>query len=140
MNSCPECGSLLEKPRAGAHRSEPVLQLTAQVFRENFGKPRPGEGNPDLQLPNGAMSGMEMNVFETRHRSINAAVALFECSIPPTRVLVLPLGVTREFTAADLGGFAGAGEIAVLRCRELALDDWFIVTKASHACSKVTPS
>lgn len=51
--------------------------------------------------------------------------------MPPARVLVLPLGVNRELTVADLGEFPGAGATAVVRCRELAPHDWFVVTKAT---------
>jgi hypothetical protein len=121
MNSCPECGCLLEK---WAHQSEAALQVTDthKLLRENFRKPHSGERNA-------ALPGMEMNVFGTRHRSIDAALALFERSMPPARVLVLPLGINREFTVADLGEFAGAGETAVVRCRELAPVDWFIVSR-----------
>ena len=67
MNSCPVCGCLLEKR---AHQSEPALQVaeTIKLLRENFRKPRLGEGNA-------ALPDMEMSVFETRHRSIVSACA-----------------------------------------------------------------
>ena len=65
--------------------------------------------------------------YETQLAARAAASDLLNQPLPPAKVLVLPVGLQLEFRAEELGG--RPGETAVIRCKELRAEDWFLVTR-----------
>jgi hypothetical protein len=66
-------------------------------------------------------------IYETQLAARAAANDLLNQLLPSAKVLVLPVGLHREFRAEELGG--RPGETAVIRCKELRAEDWFLVTR-----------